>query len=205
MNENPLAEVDFVEVAKIAAMIQTPGFGPRQKIKEAYDLLAIAKFYKTESLKAGIDPSLLIYYKENRIDPKEEEDSKPHPLYDEVRSAYLQFDPETDEELPVSYKEGLARIITKVKPADRESRFASYLASTGKKSKIKEFKNSGFEWSDFENCYVGYRLWWEKELKRIKSKARKGKTGKQGQVLRRGDKRKGARAGNFFEKIKKIS
>jgi hypothetical protein len=128
-----------------------------------------------------------------------------HPLYDEVRVAYLQFDPETDTGLPVSYKEGLARILPKVKPAEREGRLARFLASTGKKSKIDEFKNSGFPWDDFENFYVGYRLWWEKELKQVKSKARKGKKGKQGQVLRRNDKRKGARAGNILEKIKKIS
>jgi hypothetical protein len=69
---------------------------------------------------------------------------------------------------------------------------------------LEEYKKSGFPWSDFENFYVGYRIWWEKELKEVKSKARKGKKGKQGQVLRRNDKRKGARAGNILEKIKKI-
>lgn len=205
MKENPIAEIDFVEVAKIAAMIQTPDLTPRQKIKEAYDLLSMAKHWQNESLKEGIDPSVLMYYRENRMDPKDEEEFMLHPLYDEVRVAYLQFDPETDTGLPVSYKEGLARILPKVKPAEREGRLARFLASTGKKSKIDEFKNSGFPWDDFENFYVGYRLWWEQELKQVKSKARKGKKGKQGQVLRRNDKRKGARAGNILEKIKKIS
>lgn len=205
MKENPIAELDIVEVAKIAASIQTPGFTAEQKVREAYQILEYAKFVQTHSLSQGVSPSSFIYNRENGIDPKDEEEFMPHPLYDEVRLAYLQFDPETDRELPVSYKEGLARILPKVKPAERESRFARFLASTGEKSKIDEFKNSGFDWSDFENFYVGYRLWWEEELKQVKSKARKGKKGKQGQVLRRNDKRKGARAGNILEKIKKIS
>lgn len=204
MKENPIAEIDFIEVAKIAAAISTPGFTAKQKIKEAYELLGLAKHWQTEALKEGINPSLLIYYRENGIDPEEEEIYKPHPLHEEARSAYMQID-ENCNPLPVDYKVGLARIIPEAKPAVREARLIRFLKERDKQSKVEEYKKQGFPWSDFENCYVSYRLWWAQVKRGLKSKAGKSKKKKDGKPLRRNDRRKGARAGNFFEKIKKTT
>jgi len=162
----------------------------------------LAKHWQSEALKEGITPSLLIYYKEKGIDPAEEEENAPHPLHDEARSK-MDFD-ENWNPLPVPYKKGLLTIMPRVKPHNREKRFLLFLETEGLHSKLNQYMNSGFPGDVFENFYVRYKLWWAQRNSGLKSKAGKSKKKKQGQVLKRNDRRKGARAGNFFEKIKKI-
>ena len=200
MKKKRLAEIDIVDVAKIAAAIQTPGLSANQKIMEAHELLRMASHWEDEASKEGIPAPILSYCRRHGM----KSDAEEHPLYSEVRTQFLKLDDELNY-LPMPYRLGLAAILPQVKSVNRESRFFRFLESKNKGSKVEEYKKSGFPWDDFENFYVGYRLWWEEELKQVKSKARKGKKGKQGQVLRRNDKRRGARAGNILEKIKKIS
>jgi hypothetical protein len=200
MKKKRLAEIDIVDVAKIAAAIQTPGLSANQKIIEAHELLRLASYWEDEASKEGIPASILSYCRQHGM----KSDAVEHPLYDEVRSQFLKFDDEFNF-LPMPYRRGLAAILPQVKSRNREGRFVRFLESENKGSKVEEYKKSGFPWSDFENCYVGYRLWWAKEKIGIKSKAGKAKKGKQGQVLRKNDGRKGARIENILKKIKKTT
>jgi len=198
MKKKRLAEIDIVDVAKIAAAIQTPGLSANQKIMEAHELLRLASHWEDEASKEGIPAPILSYCRRHGM----KSDAEEHPLYNEVRTQFLKLDDELNY-LPMAYRPGLAAILPQVKSGNRESRFVRFLESENKGSKVEEYKKSGFPWDDFENYYVGYRLWWDKEKRGLKSKAGKAKKGKQGQVLRKNDGRKGARIKNILKKIKK--
>jgi hypothetical protein len=143
MKEKQLTEIDIVDVAKIAALIQTPGLSAKDKIKEAYELLRLANYWRMEALREGVAPSILIYCREQRS-AANENDEEEHPLYDEVRTQFLKFDDEHNF-LPMPYRPGLAAILPQVKSRNRESRFVRFLESENKGSKVEESLVSGLE------------------------------------------------------------
>jgi hypothetical protein len=210
---NPIAEIDFLEVAKIAAMIPTPGLSARKKIKEALVLLNIAEKLQREAREQNLCPLRQLQEWESGIDS---EDHDEHQLYKDSR-AFQKKGP-NGKPLPLTFQDGLAKMMPQVKkPNLREVRFLAYLQDDGSKfgrfysketaeNEIRAWKQQGFQWISFENIFVTFRLWWEGQSALIKSKARLGKTkGKQGRVVRRNDKRKGAKAGSFLKALKKTA
>jgi hypothetical protein len=216
---NPIAEIDFLEVAKIAAMIPTPGLSARKKIQEALVLLNVARKLQDDARERNLCPFSVLkewdaYDEDIRNGVVEPEDPDEHPLYKDCR-AFQKIGPD-GKPLPLTFQDGLAKMMPQVEKLDlREARFLAYLQDCGSKfgrsfsketaeNEIRAWKQQGFQWSPFEYNFVTFRLWWEGQSALIKSKARLGKTkGKQGRVVRRNDKRKGSKAGSFLKALKK--
>jgi hypothetical protein len=112
--------------------------------------------------------------------------------------------------LPVGLSEALAALMPGVKTTLREKRFTDFLqgdnfwgenlSRTEAKSKMQAYKQDGIPYYDLADFAACYPRWWAIQFKTIKASNRKGK---QGRVIRRNDKRKGARSGNIIDALKK--
>ncbi len=220
---DPLAEIDAIEVAKIAASIPTPGLTPREKVEQAYSLLTLAQSWKALAIRKNMSPLRLMRLQKQGWDIEEydEEDYLEHPAYKELK-AFEKIG--TDGAiLPMPFAEGLQKLMPRVKKPDIQiDRFIHFLRSDdafGQKwtaelveRQVGEFKQSGIPWGQFQGFYIGFSFWWPDYYSRTQSGKRKGKTkaeaqpkGKQGRVIRKNDKRKGSRAGSFLKALKKNS
>jgi hypothetical protein len=220
---NPLAEVDALEIAKIAATIPTQGITIRDRVKQAYSLLHYAQCYKALATRKNMSPLRLMSLQDQGWDLEEydEEDYLENPAYKELK-AFEKIG--TDGVvLPMPFAEGLQKLMPRVKKTDiRTDRFIQFLMSDDAfgqnwtreivEKKVGEFKQSGIPWGQFEDFYVKFSFWWPDYYSRTQSEKRKGKTkgkaepkGKQGRVIRKNDKRKGSRAGSFLKALKKTS
>jgi hypothetical protein len=199
-----LSTVPPTVVAQIAATIPTPGLSAEQKIKETYDLLGLAKFWQTEAIRENTNPRLLIYNRENTVTPEEAEED-PDGLISEARAKCLECE-EILDGLSIPFEKALELIVPELPTdLDRADRLSSFLKTKGKQSTIENYKE-GFNQADFEYCYVGLRLWWKKQLSDIRSVAgsapKNTSKGKQGQVLKPNDGRKGGRIPNVSKILK---
>ena len=220
---NPLAEVDALEIAKIAAIIPTQGITLRDKVEQAYSLVAWAQTYKDLAIRKNMSPLKLMALQDAGCDIEEydEEEHLEHPAYEELKP----FEKiGTDGAiLPMPFAEGLQKLMPAVKKPDIQiDRFIHFLRSDdafGQKwtaelveRQVGEFKKSGIPWGQFQSFYIGFSFWWPDYYSRTQSGKRKGKTkaeaqpkGKQGRVIRKNDKRKGSKAGSFLKALKKTS
>jgi hypothetical protein len=214
---NPLAEIDALEVAKIAATIPTQGITPRAKVRQAYRLLDLALNYKALATRENMSPLQLMALQDAGCDIEgyEEEDYLEHPRYKELEG--LEKKGRDGNFLPMPFAEGLQKLMPEVKKPDiRLDRFLRFLRSDdafGQKwtaelveRNVDEYKQAGIPWGQFQGFYVGFFLWWAGHYSRTQAAKRKGKTkGKQGRVIRKNDKRKGSKAGSFLKALKKTS
>lgn len=174
---DPIAEIDIVEVARIAAAIPSsvPAF---EKIREAYHLLNIAHEVKCNALKRGHRP--LRVMKEWEEDLQEVEET---PIWAELDS--IKQRGADGEALTVPLIEGLKAMMPKVKPAIRKKRFADFLTtpmgedygmglnSQQAAKKLAYHEKEPIPWSDFTMFFIAFRKWWPLQKKRSKSKAGK--------------------------------
>jgi hypothetical protein len=198
MKKDPLAEIDIVEVARIAASISIPGLSDFARIREAYRLLKRASDVRSEASRAGLPLWEVITEEERRLNAK--------PVF---RGRTL------------SLAEFLKQLMPKVeKAATRKRRFIEFLG-TGKGDRksveavLAKYESEGVASDEIFRRAVPFQTWWDGEYKSQKSKAGKTKKGdaaetappdvllklkadkppkgKQGRVIRKNDKRKGAR------------
>ena len=223
-NPKALAEIPIHIVAEIGAKLQTADSDPVASIRMAYALLDAAEAAR-QSLQASgcVNPGLGHFDDERKIQfdlPRRLAEQKSDPLYQE----------KDGKPAPVSFEKALSSIFGKsIKKTEREKRIKVYLeeidASVKSKyprlnipqnlppsQELQRWKTEGISWFSYQLLKIGVPKWWKKRISRTQASKRKGKTkgeaepkGKQGRVIRKNDKRKGARTGSFFKALKKTS
>ena len=206
MNQDPLAEIDIVEVARIAASIATPNLQPIDKIREAYQLLEIADRVRRVSSETGFD---LFYVLKNFDKP---DATCPLAIELDAVNARIIWEGEGSASFAVCLKELMPSV---TKTATRKKRFIDFLVSSQgegfgmglpRKSAdlaIVRHEKEGVPFGEFQYYFHTFRLWWGLYKSGVKSKAGQSK-GNQGRVVRKNDKRKGSRAGSFLKALKKL-
>lgn len=215
MKKDPLAEIDIVEVARIAASIAIPGRSHFAQIREAYHLLKAANEIKIEASRTGLHLWEVI----TEVEREEERrliNTKPR-LIERQRSL----------------AEFLKQLMPKVeKAATRKRRFIQFLGDKNLSRErveavIAKYESEGVPSDEAYGRSLPFQIWWNGKYTSQKSKAGKTKKGdaaettppdvslkpkadkppkgKQGRVIRKNDKRKGSRAGSFLKALKKNS
>ena len=210
MNQDPLAEIDIVEVARIAASISIPGLSDFARIREAYRLLKRASDVRSEASRAGLPLWEVITEEERRLN------AKPVFIAPQLSLAVV-----------------LKKLMGQVNKREiRINRFMEFLVShTGSREGVEallaKYESEGVPREEFDKYSFSFRAWWTRHKASLKSKAGKAKKvdaaetpppdvslkpkadkpakGKQGRVIRKNDKRKGSRAGSFLKALKKNS
>lgn len=205
MNQDPLAEIDILEVARIAASIATPHLQPIDKIREAYQLLEIANHVRSVSSKTGFN---WFYILENFDD---HDIDSPIKIELDAVNARIMWEGGGSASFAVCLRELMPSV---TKAATRKKRFMDFLVSANgeglgmgapRKSAaiaIARHEKEGVPFGEFQYYFHAFRLWWGRYKSGVKSKAGQTK-GKQGRVVRKNDKRKGSRAGSFLKALKK--
>lgn len=219
MKKDPLAEIDIVEVARIAASISIPGRSHFAQIREAYHLLKAANEIKIEASRTGLHLWEVITKVEREEERRLNLNTKPR------FRRIMQRQP--------SLAEFLKQLMPKVeKAATRKRRFIEFLGD-GNWSRekveavIAKYESEGVPSGEADGRSLPFQIWWNGKYTSQKSKAGKTKKGdaaettppdvslkpkadkppkgKQGRVIRKNDRRKGSRAGSFLKALKKNS
>jgi hypothetical protein len=201
MNSNPLAEIDILEVARIAASIATPNLQPIDKIREAYQLLEIADRVRRVSSETGFCLSAVLKDLDNP------DAISPLAVELDAINARIIWEGEGLASFAVCLKELMPSV---TKTAVRKGRFLDFLVSPEGEGltrqsadlAIARHEKEGVLFGEFQYYFQIFRLWWEFYKNGVKSKAGQSK-GNQGRVVRKNDKRKGSRAGSFLKALKK--
>ncbi len=207
MKPDPIAQIDIVEVAKIAASIPTPGLGPFDKIREAYQMLAIANQVKSVSARTGFSAFWIL---DSEFEEVDEPEKSPEML--ELESIESK---RGNTNTPIPLADCLRELMPQVaKPAMRSKRFGDYLVAPsggnwgqgmsrpGAAKALERYQREGVPWDEFTAHFHSFRHWWP--LQKSNAKAKAGKA-KKGRPRKKNDKRKGARAGNFLQALKKTA
>ena len=198
MKKDPLAEIDIVEVARIAASISIPELSDFARIREAYRLLKRASDVRSEASRAGLPLWEVITEEERRLN------AKPVFIAPQLSLAVV-----------------LKKLMGQVNKREiRINRFMEFLVShTGSREGVEallaKYESEGIPRKEFDKYSFSFRAWWTRHKASLKSKAGKAKKvdaaetpppdvslkpkadkpakGKQGRATRKTDKRKGAR------------
>lgn len=182
MNSNPLAEIDIVEIAKIAAAIPTPGLATAERIEQAFQLLSFANKIQQEAGVKNISPLSVLAAWRDELNGISVTVTPPEIC------ALMKFGA-NGETLPIALKDGLEALMPQVdKHSLRIKRFSDYQTSPSggewgmgmsrsEAARVaQEYEQAGIPWDEFEVFLIAFPKWWERENSRVKAKAKKGKT-----------------------------
>lgn len=181
MNKDPLAEIDIVEIAKIAAAIPTPGLSAGEKIEQAFQLLSLAIKTQHEARSKNLSPLSVLAAWRDELNGISVTVTPPEIC------ALMKFGA-NGETLPIALKDGLKALMPQVdKHSLRIKRFFDYQTSPrgGKWGMgmscsdaarvAQEYEQAGIPWDEFEVFLIAFPKWWERQSSRIKSEAKAGK------------------------------
>jgi len=182
MNQDPLAEIDIVEIAKIAAAIPTPGLAAGEKIEQAFQLLSLAIEIQHEARSKNLSPLSVLAARRDEFNGISVTVTPPE-------ICALMKIGANGETLPIALKDGLEALIPQVdKHSLRIKRFSDYQTSPSggewgrgmscsEAARVtQEYEQAGIPWDEFEVFLIAFPRWWKRQSSRIKAKARKGKT-----------------------------